>query len=378
MNVDGVPTRAIRLADDRAAVLAIDQTRLPGDLVWARLGTLAEAAAAIRTMVVRGAPLLGATAAYGLWLALRADPSDAALDRAVAALAATRPTAVNLRWALDRVARAARAVPAAGRAEAALAAAEAIADEDVARNAAIGAHGVPLLRAAHERRGGAGRVEVLTHCNAGWLATVDGGTALAPVYRAFDEGLPVHVWVDETRPRGQGARLTAWELCGHGVPHTLVADGAAAHLMQRGLVDLVLVGADRVTASGDVANKIGTLSKALAAADAGVPFYAALPSSTVDWTLSDGVREIPIEERSPREVTHVEGIAADGRRVEVRVAPEGTAAANPAFDVTPARLVTALVTERGVAAPPAAGLRALFPEAFPGTPSPAAARGARP
>jgi methylthioribose-1-phosphate isomerase len=362
MKVDGVPTRAIRLSKDRTFVEAIDQTRLPHDFAWVRIATLEEAAAAIRTMIVRGAPLIGATAAYGLWLALRGDPSDAGLARAVETLAATRPTAVNLRWALARVAAAARNDVPAARAAAALAAAEAIAEEDVARNAAIGAHGAGLLRAAHEKRGGTGRVEVLTHCNAGWLATVDGGTALAPVYRAFDDGLPVHVWVDETRPRSQGARLTAWELAGHGVPHTLIADSAAAHLLQRGLVDVVIVGADRVTGTGDVANKIGTFGKALAAADARVPFFVAAPSSTIDWSLSDGIREIPIEERSGREVTHVEGRAEDGRRVEVRIAPEGTTAANPAFDVTPARLVTAIVTERGVAAPPAEGLRALFPE----------------
>jgi methylthioribose-1-phosphate isomerase len=362
VKVDGVPTRAIRLGRDGVSVEAIDQTRLPHEFAWARLATLEEAAEAIRTMVVRGAPLIGATAAYGLWLALRRDASDEGLARAEEALGSTRPTAVNLRWALARVAAAARGHVPAARAAAALAEAQAIADEDVARNAAIGAHGAALLAAARARRGGGGRVEVLTHCNAGWLATVDGGTALAPVYRAFDDGLPVHVWVDETRPRGQGARLTAWELAGHGVPHTLVADSAAAHLLQRGLVDVVVVGADRVTSTGDVANKIGTLGKALAAADARVPFYVAAPSSTIDWALVDGVREIPIEERAGREVTHVEGRAEDGRRVEVRVAPEGTVAANPAFDVTPARLVTALVTERGVASPPGEGLRALFPE----------------
>jgi methylthioribose-1-phosphate isomerase len=375
VKVDGVPTRAIRVASDRTAVEALDQTRLPHEVSWARIETLEDAAAAIRGMVVRGAPLIGATAAYGLWLALRRDASDAGLVRAVDVLAATRPTAVNLCWALGRTADAARGAPPAARAAAALAEAEAIADEDVATNAAIGAHGVALLRAARARRG-RGPLEVLTHCNAGWLATVDGGTALAPVYRAFDEGIPVHVWVDETRPRGQGARLTAWELGRHGVPHTLVADNAAAHLLQRGLVDAVIVGADRVTRAGDVANKIGTYAKALAAADNGVPFYVAAPSSTVDWTIEDGVREVPIEERSPREVTHVEGRAEDGRRVEVLVAPAGTPAVNPAFDVTPARLVTAIVTERGVASPPEEGLRALFPE-LAGAPSPAGPRGRR-
>jgi methylthioribose-1-phosphate isomerase len=347
---------------DGASVRVVDQTRLPHAFVQVRLGTLEEAADAIRRMVVRGAPLIGATAAYGVWLAMRVDPSDRGLAGAVETLAATRPTAVNLRWALDAMRADLAAVPPWLREAAARDRADAIADDDVAANTALGRHGVPLLREAWERRGRRGRIEVLTHCNAGWLATVDVGTALAPVYLAHDEGLPVHVWVDETRPRGQGARLTAWELAQHGVPCTLVADNAGGHLMQRGCVDLCLVGTDRTTANGDVANKIGTYLKALAARDCGVPFYVAMPSSSLDASVDDGLAGVPIEERSAREVTHVEGRGPDGRVVEVEVGPEGVAAANPAFDVTPARLVTALVTERGVCPASREGLRSLFPD----------------
>jgi methylthioribose-1-phosphate isomerase len=350
---------------DDGGVVVIDQTKLPFRLELKRLATVADAAEAIRTMVVRGAPLIGATAAYGVVLALRADPSDRALDDAVSMLAATRPTAVNLQWALARMASRLRSIPPKARAEAGLIEAATIADEDVAFCEAIGRHGAALIRAAYERTGQS--VNVLTHCNAGWLATVDWGTALAPIYMAHDAGIPVHVWVDETRPRGQGAALTAFELNAHGVPHTVISDNAGGHLMQHGRVDLCIVGSDRTTATGDVANKIGTYLKALAAHDNGVPFYAALPVSTIDWALHDGVREIPIEERSAREVTHVAGQAEDGAIHTVAVVSPASPAANPAFDVTPARLVTGIITERGVTAASRNGLLALYPEKRVGT-----------
>jgi methylthioribose-1-phosphate isomerase len=322
---------------------------------------LDQAAHAIRAMQARGAPLIGALAAYGLCLALRSDASSEAMERDAALLAGTRPTAVNLRWALDRMLTKLRNTRPNERVAAAYAEAAAIADEDVACNEAIGRHGLPLIQAAAERKQG-GRVNVLTHCNAGWLATVDWGTALAPIYTAHDAGLDLHVWVDETRPRNQGAALTAWELGRHGVPHTVVADNAGGHLMQHGDVDLAIVGADRVTRAGDVANKIGTYLKALAARDTGVPFWAAVPSSTIDWTLSDGLDEIPIEQRSGAEVTDVTGRTADGTIATVRVTPLDSPAANPAFDVTPARLVTGLITERGRCDASVAGLLGLFPE----------------
>ena len=358
MNVDGTHYRTIwPLAGGRAAAV-IDQTRLPHELVTVQLETLEDAAAAIRDMLVRGAPLIGATAAYGVALAMAGDPSDRALDRALAILEATRPTAVNLRWALESMAAAVRPLAPAQRAEAAFAQAAAICDQDVAICRAIGEHGAPLLAEIARRRG---RVDVLTHCNAGWLATVDWGTALAPVYVAHDAGIEVHVWVDETRPRNQGASLTAWELGAHGVPHTIVVDNAGGHLMQRGLVDIVIVGTDRTTATGDVANKIGTYLKALAAHDNGIPFYVALPHPTIDWRLTDG-REIPIEERDPAEVTRVAGRAAGGDVVTVDITAPGSPAANPAFDVTPARLITGLITDRGVCPASREGLGALFPD----------------
>jgi methylthioribose-1-phosphate isomerase len=313
-------------------------------------------------MVVRGAPLIGAAGAYGLALALKDDPSDAALDRAHALLLETRPTAVNLAWALDAVAVEVRPLDPSKRAEAAYHAAGRIAEEDVETCRAIGRHGARLIADAHSACGKARPVNVLTHCNAGWLATVDWGTALAPVYVAHDAGVPVHVWVDETRPRNQGASLTAWELKQHGVPHTVIADNVGGHLMQHGMVDLCLVGSDRTTATGDVCNKIGTYLKALAARDNGVPFYACVPSTTIDWTLSDGVRDIPIEQRDGREVSEISGMGDDGRVRTVRLTPEGSPTANYAFDVTPARLVTGIVTERGVASASRAGLAALFPD----------------
>ncbi len=362
MKVDGRPMRTIWPAEDGWAVEIIDQTRLPHDFVTLRLETLDEAAHAIRAMLVRGAPLIGATAAYGLALAMRADPSDAGLEAAGESLLATRPTAVNLRWAVDGMKTLLAPMQPPARAEAAYRRAAEICDEDVEICSAIGEHGLALIGEAWEKKGKDGRLNVLTHCNAGWLAAVDWGTALAPIYKAHDAGIPLHVWVGETRPRNQGAGLTCWELGSHGVPYTLIVDNAAGHLMQHGQVDLCITGTDRTTASGDVANKIGTYLKALAAHDNGVPFYVALPGPTIDWTISDGVGGIPIEERDAAEVTGVAGRTDDGGIAAVRIAPEGCAAANPAFDVTPARLVTGLITERGVCQASAEGLRGLFPE----------------
>jgi methylthioribose-1-phosphate isomerase len=356
MKVDGVPYRTIWRRGP--AVEVIDQTALPHVFRTVLLETAGQAVHAIRTMIVRGAPLIGATGAYGLALAAQQDASDDGLKAAAHALAEARPTAVNLRWAVERALKTLLAHPVIERVDAAWAEAEAIADEDVAFCQAIGRHGAELIRKAYD---GARPVNILTHCNAGWLATVDWGTALSPIYTAHEAGVPVHVWVDETRPRSQGAALTAWELLSHGVPHTVIADNAGGHLMQHGQVDLCIVGSDRTTASGDVCNKIGTYLKALAAFDNGVPFYAALPVSTIDWTLKRGA-DIPIEERSSREVTEVTGRTADGRIETVRVTPEGSPAANPAFDVTPARLVTGIITERGVAQASEQGLLALYPE----------------
>jgi methylthioribose-1-phosphate isomerase len=362
MRVDGVPYRTIWIdPDDGWSIRIIDQTKLPWALDVVRLTDVADAIHAIRSMQVRGAPLIGAAAAYGLCLGLRQDPSSVALERDAALLAATRPTAVNLRWALERMLTRLRNTPAAEREHVAYAEAGAIADEDVAQNEAIGRHGLPLIEQAAAGRSG-GSVNILTHCNAGWLATVDWGTALAPIYMAHDAGIDLHVWVDETRPRNQGAALTAWELGRHGVAHTVVADNAGGHLMQHGDVDMIIVGTDRVTRKGDVANKIGTYLKALAARDNDVPFWVALPSTTIDWTVSDGIAEIPIEQRSAEEVTDVTGRTADGTIATVRVAPIGSQAANPAFDVTPARLVTGLITDRGCCDASAGGLLSLFPE----------------
>lgn len=366
MKIDGVAHRSIWPAEHGRSVHIIDQTRLPHGFVTTELASPEAAATAIRDMWVRGAPLIGATAAYGLAMALARDPSDAGLAQAAAMLAATRPTAINLRWALDAVTAHVAPLPEDQRAAAAWAKASEICEEDVAVNHAIGRHGLALIReiAALKNHGKSGGepVNILTHCNAGWLATVDWGTATSPIYQAHDAGIPVHVWVDETRPRNQGAGLTAWELGRHGVPHRLVVDNAGGHLMQHGLVDMVIVGTDRTTATGDVCNKIGTYLKALAAHDNGVPFHVALPSSTIDWSVRDGLREIPIEERSGREVTHLTGLTQDGRVETVAVTPPTTEAANPAFDVTPARLVTSLITERGICPASAQGLASLFPE----------------
>lgn len=362
MKVDGKPMRTIWLEPDGETVGIIDQTLLPHRFATLRLTTLADMAHAIRAMQVRGAPLIGAAAAYGVCLALRADPSDAALEQACATLLATRPTAINLKWALDEMLAAVRNRPRAERLAAAWRRASEICDEDVAICAAMGRHGLKLIEDIAARKPPGERVNVLTHCNAGWLATVDLGTATAPIYLAHDQGVPVHVWVDETRPRNQGASLTAWELGQHGVAHTVIPDNAGGHLMQHGEVDIVIVGTDRVTAQGDVCNKIGTYLKALAAHDNGVPFYVALPSPTIDFSVLDGVAEIPIEQRGAEEVSLMTGKASDGRIETVRIVPDGTAVANYGFDVTPARLVTGLITERGVLAASREGLAAAFPE----------------
>jgi len=361
VKVGGVSRTTIWVADDGATVEIIDQTELPHEFVVRPLRSLADAVEAIAVMRVRGAPLIGATAAYGVCLQMRLDPGDASLDSACEALRATRPTAVNLEWALARMRAALSERPPAERCAVAYAEAAAIRDEDAETCRSIGEHGVALIEAASERVGGRA-VNVLTHCNAGWLATVDWGTALAPIYRAHDRGIAVHVWVDETRPRNQGANLTAWELREHGVPHTLIADNAAGHLMQRGRVDLCITGSDRTTARGDVCNKIGTYTKALSAWDNRVPFYVALPHSSIDWERVDGVAEIPIEERHGDELRRIRGLAASGAMEEVQLVPESTPVANFAFDVTPARLITALVTERGVCAATKEGLLSLYPE----------------
>jgi methylthioribose-1-phosphate isomerase len=362
MKVDGRHTRTIWVEPDGWSIGAIDQTQLPHRFASVRLTTLAEAAHAIKSMQVRGAPLIGAAAAYGICLALKDDASDEALERAYATLLATRPTAINLKWALDEMMAAVRNRPREQRLAAAYRRAAEIADEDVAINRAIGRHGLRLIEAIAASKPPGERVNVLTHCNAGWLATVDIGTATAPIYTAHDKGVPVHVWVDETRPRNQGAALTAWELGQHGVPHTVIPDNTGGHLMQHGMVDIAIVGTDRVTANGDVCNKIGTYLKALAAKDNGVPFYVALPSPTIDFSVSDGVTEIPIEERAADEVATMTGRTADGRIETVRIVPDGSAVANYGFDVTPARLVTGLITERGVIAPTRAALAAAFTE----------------
>ncbi len=357
MKINGEATRTIWLSDDSWSVTILDQTLLPHRLATVRLKTPEDAGHAIKSMQVRGAPLIGVTAAYGVALAMRANTSDAHLARTVAFLAEQRPTAINLRWALDVMRATLEPLPPPERAAAAYAKAALMADADVACNRNIGRQGLPLIEAIAAAKPGQA-VNVLTHCNAGWLACVDWGTATSPIYQAHDAGIPIHVWVDETRPRNQGAALTAFELGHHGVPHTIIADNAGGHLMQHGKVDLCIVGTDRVTANGDVANKIGTYLKALAAHDNGVPFYVALPSSTVDWSLDNG-RLIPIEERGPEEVLVMNGRLPDGQVVAVEIAAPGSPAGNPAFDVTPARLVTGLITEHGVVPASTEGLVAL-------------------
>jgi len=358
MRVHGTPYRTIWRHEDTVRI--IDQRKLPFEFVTEDLHTVADVARAIREMHVRGAGLIGATAGWGMYLAAREANSWEELQHLAQLLIATRPTAINLRWAVERQLKVLR--EAKDRSATALAEAEAIADEDAEACRQIGLHGLPLLQEIAARKPGE-PVNVLTHCNAGWLAFVDYGSATAPVYAAHDAGIPVHVWVDETRPRNQGARLTAWELGQHGVPHTIIADNVGGHLMQHGQVDMVITGTDRTTCTGDVANKIGTYLKALAAKDNGVPFHVALPSSTFDWTTRDGVTGIPIEQRGGEELTHLDGVDEEaGALRTVRITPEGSPAANYAFDVTPARLVTGLITERGVCAASESGIRGLFPE----------------
>lgn len=362
MKVDGRDYRTIWLAEDAWSVEIIDQTKLPHVFESCRLETVEAAAAAIRDMQVRGAPLIGATAAYGMALAMRRDASDGSIAQAHDLLLATRPTAVNLRWALTEMSDLLIPLQPDARAAAAYLRAGEICDEDVEMCRAIGEHGAALIEDAARARRGRGPVNILTHCNAGWLATVDWGTALAPIYVAQERGVDLHVWVDETRPRNQGASLTAWELASHGVAHTLIVDNAGGHLMQHGMVDLCITGSDRTTAEGDVCNKIGTYLKALAAHDCGVPFHVALPFSTIDWSIADGLRDIPIEQRDEREVLEISGRDAAGAEHSVRIAPSASPAANYAFDVTPARLVSGLITERGCCAASRQGLLELYPE----------------
>jgi methylthioribose-1-phosphate isomerase len=359
MKINGKPYRTI-WPHGETSVEVIDQTKLPHELRTVMLRGVEDAARAIKQMIVRGAPLIGVTAAYGIALAMNDDPSDDALDRAHDALLETRPTAINLRWALKRMCDALRNHPRDQRAKLAWAEAAKIADEDVETCRSIGEHGLKVLQKAAAKKKPGETLNVLTHCNAGWLACVDWGTALAPIYMAYDAGIPIHVWVDETRPRNQGASLTAFELGGHGVPHTIIADNAGGLLMTQGKVDLCIVGCDRVTANGDVANKIGTYLKALAATDNDVPFHVALPSSTIDWEMEKGA-DIPIEERSPDEILRMTGRTPTGTLATVDIAAPGSSALNPGFDVTPARLVTGFITERGVCDASKKGLKSLFP-----------------
>lgn len=363
MKVDGKPYRSIWLNADGRSVDIIDQTLLPHELQTRTLTCMEDAAEAISSMRVRGAPLIGAAAAYGMALAMDAAADNDSLQRARDTLLATRPTAVNLRWALAHLCDALLPVSPADRKGVAYELAKRICDEDVDINFRIGGHGLGVIESIlQQRRDSSDSIHILTHCNAGWLATVDWGTALAPIYRAHDAGIPVHVWVDETRPRNQGAALTAWELAAHGVEHDVIVDNAGGHLMQHGLVDMVITGTDRTARNGDVCNKIGTYLKALAAHDNDVPFYVALPGPTIDWEVSDGVAGIPIEERSALEVTEVQGRLANGKHGVVQITPDGVTARNFAFDVTPARLVTGLITERGVCSASEQGLLSLYPE----------------
>ncbi|HIF93318.1 MAG: S-methyl-5-thioribose-1-phosphate isomerase [Myxococcales bacterium] len=347
MRIAGQDYRSIWIDDATGDLRIIDQTELPHRFEIRTLADVSSAAEAIRTMRVRGAPLIGATAAHGMALALARDASDESLSCVREELIATRPTAINLRWAIDRVTEVVSGIPVGERAEAARNEAIEICDEDVACCEAIGNHGLAILEGLAESKAG-GPIQILTHCNAGWLATVDWGTALAPIYKAHAAGLGLHIWVDETRPRNQGSRLTAFELREQGIPHTVIVDNAGGHLMQRGLVDAVFVGSDRTTASGDVCNKIGTYLKALSADANDVPFYVALPLSSIDWSIENGLEDIPIEERSPSEVRELTGLDDAGQVARVSLFPEASGAANPAFDVTPARYVTGLLTEYGL------------------------------
>ncbi len=374
MRVNGTPHRTVWLDDESGVVKIIDQRKLPFAFEIEELRSVDDLATAIRDMHVRGAGCIGATAGFGMALAAREAAVQVdfptALQASAELLTATRPTAVNLRWAVDRQLEAMAAVDSIDeKVEVATRVARDIADEDAQWCRRIGEHGLTLVREIAAGKAEGEAVNILTHCNAGWLAFVDYGSATAPIYAAHADGIPVHVWVDETRPRNQGARLTAWELGQEGVPHTVIADNVGGHLMQRGLVDLVITGTDRTTFTGDVANKIGTYLKALAAHDNGVPFYVALPSSTFDWEMEDGVREIPIEQRGGEEVSHLAGYEETaGAEVEVRLTPESSPTANYAFDVTPARLISGLITERGICRASREGVSELFPERFQGTP----------
>jgi len=348
MNVDGVAYRTIWVNQDGWSIDVIDQTRMPHLFEISNLKTLQDCCLAIKHMVVRGAPLIGVTAAYGFYLAMREDASDEGMESAFKTLFETRPTAVNLRWALEQMRHCLIQLPIAERAARAFERAGEIADEDVEISKSIGRNGLELIKNIASEKNPGGVVNILTHCNAGWLATVDWGTATAPIYMAHNQGIRLHVWVDETRPRNQGASLTAWELGKHGVTHSLIVDNAGGHLMQHGMVDLCLVGSDRTTRAGDVCNKIGTYLKALAAYDNKLPFYVCLPSTTIDWTIREGVNEVPIEQRDGSEVSQVTGRLPNGDIGSVNIAPDRTDVANYAFDVTPARLITGLITERGV------------------------------
>ncbi|MAR07387.1 MAG: S-methyl-5-thioribose-1-phosphate isomerase [Cyanobium sp. NAT70] len=364
MNINGQPWKTIWLEPDGSGVGVIDQRVLPHRFEIKKLSTQHDAFDAIRSMVVRGAPLIGVTGAYGLMLALQDDPSDQALDAACQTLNSSRPTAVNLSWALKRVKDRVSLLPPEQRASAAKHEANLIANEDIEMCSAIGDHGLSLFQELLKQREAEKRDEplnILTHCNAGWLATVDWGTALAPIYKAHRNGINIHVWVDETRPRNQGASLTAYELGQEGISHTVIVDNAGGHLMQHGLVDAVIVGTDRTTRCGDVCNKIGTYLKALAAHDNNIPFYVALPASTIDWSITDGIKEIPIETRNAKEVTHIQGLDHDNSVTMVQLTPSESQGLNPAFDVTPARLITALITERGIVNATEAGLKRIYP-----------------
>ncbi len=362
MKVGNIHYRTIWPSADGSSIDIIDQRWLPHEFRIVTLKTVDEVAVAIRDMWVRGAPLIGVTAAYGVAIAMASDPTDAGLDAVWETLHKTRPTAINLKWALDEMRRFLEALPVADRKTAACIRASEIAEEDVELNRSMGRHGLEIIKKIASSKKPGEPVNILTHCNAGWLATVNYGTATAPIYLAVESGIPVHVYVDETRPRNQGAQLTAMEMNTHGVSHTVIVDNAGGHLMQHGMVDIVIVGTDRTTANSDICNKIGTYLKALAAKGNGVPFYVALPSPTIDWTVKDGVKEIPIEERNGDEVTFVQGMDWAGKISRVRISPKGTPAANPAFDVTPARLITGLITERGIAEASPEGLMKLFPE----------------
>ncbi len=357
MNIDGKPFRTIWYNEADRNVKIIDQTQLPHHLKIATLNSLDDVCHAILEMLVRGAPLIGATAAYGIAIACRENATDDALDMAAMRLLATRPTAVNLRWAVKRICTLLKTYPLEQREKTAFNFAQELCDEDSDVCSRIGDAGVTLIESLYEKKNTT--INILTHCNAGWLATVDWGTAIAPIYKAFNKGIPIHVWVDETRPRNQGAFLTAWELNQHGVPHTIIPDNTGGHLMQHGLVDMCIVGTDRTTAHGDVCNKIGTYLKALAAFDNNIPFYTASPTSSIDWDIYDGLKEIPIEERHHSEVSHISGLSINNTIEKIKLIPQDSKVANFGFDVTPARLVTALITEFGIYPATASGLSQL-------------------